>query len=93
MADRDRSSDPGESESLRATAGSRSASKRPVRGGRAGIRSTLFLVAEIVRRYDPDFAEFHRRLNAAGKPKKITCVAIAHKLLTRLNAKPNFARF
>jgi transposase len=66
--------------------------KRPVRGGRAGIRSTLFVVAEIVRRYDPDFAEFHHRLNAAGKPKKVTRVAIAHKLLTRLNAKARDVR-
>lgn len=61
--------------------------KRPVRGGRAGVRAVLFVVAEIVRRYDPDFAAFHQRLSKAGKPKKVIRVALAHKLLVRLNAK------
>ncbi|CAA2103348.1 hypothetical protein MBUL_02149 [Methylobacterium bullatum] len=65
----------------------RRAGKRPVRGGRAGVRAVLFVVAEIVRRYDPDFAAFHQRLSQAGKPKKLVRVALAHKLLVRLNAK------
>lgn len=67
--------------------------RRPVRGGRDSIRSVLFVVAEIVRRYDPDFADFHKRLNAAGKPKKVVRVALAHKLLTRLNAKARDVRY
>jgi transposase len=66
--------------------------KRAVRGGRAGIRSILFVVAEIVRRYDPDFIAFHRRLTQAGKAKKVIRVALAHKLLTRLNAKARDVR-
>jgi transposase len=61
--------------------------KRPVRGGRANVRSILFLVADIARRYDPDLAAFHQRLCAANKPKKVIRVALAHKLLVRLNAK------
>lgn len=68
------------------------AGKRPVRGGRAGVRSILFLVAEVVRRYDPDFKAFHKRLCDAGKPKKVVRVALAHKLLVRLNAKARDAR-
>ena len=66
--------------------------RRPVRAGRGGIRSILFVVAEIVRRFDPDLAAFHARLNAAGKPKKVTRVALAHKLLVRLNAKARDVR-
>lgn len=66
--------------------------KRPVRGGREGVRSILFVVAELVRRYDPDFAAFHRRLSDAGKPKKLIRIALAHKLLVRLNAKARDAR-
>jgi len=66
--------------------------RRPIRGGRESVRSILFVVAEIVRRYDPDFAAFHARLNAAGKPKKVIRVALAHKLLTRLNAKARDVR-
>lgn len=66
--------------------------RRAVRGGRAGIRSTLFIVAEVVRRYEPDFAAFHRRLNDAGKAKKAIRVALAHKLIVRLNAKARDVR-
>lgn len=65
---------------------------RPVRGGRSGIRSILFVVAELVRRHDPDFAAFHHRLTLAGKPKKVIRVALAHKLLVRLNAKARDVR-
>lgn len=66
--------------------------KRPVRGGRAEVRAILFVVASVVRRHDPDFAAFDRRLNAAGKPKKVIRVALAHKLLVRLNAKARQVR-
>lgn len=66
--------------------------KRPVRGGRRSVRDILFVVAEIVRRYDPDFAAFHARLSKAGKPKKVIRIALAHKLLTRLNAKARDVR-
>jgi len=66
--------------------------KRPVRGGRDGVRSILFVVADLVRRYDPDFRDFHRRLKAAGKPLKVVRVALAHKLLVRLNAKARDVR-
>lgn len=68
------------------------AGKRRVRGGRRPLRALLFIVAEVVRRHDPDFAEFHRRLNEAGKPKKVVRVALARKLLVRLNAKARDVR-
>jgi transposase len=66
--------------------------KRPVRGGRSSVRNILFVVVEIVRRYDPDFQAFHKRLSDAGKPKKVIRIALAHKLLVRLNAKARDAR-
>jgi transposase len=66
--------------------------KRRVRGGRSGVRSILFVVAEIVRRYDDDFKAFHRKLSQAGKPKKVIRVALARKLLIRLNAKARDVR-
>lgn len=66
--------------------------RRAVRGGRGGVRSILFVVAEIVRRHEPDFAAFHAKLSKAGKPKKLIRVAIARKLLVRLNAKARDAR-
>jgi transposase len=66
--------------------------KRAVRGGREGVRSILFVVAEVVRRHDPDFKAFHRKLFDAGKPAKVVRIALAHKLLTRLNAKAREVR-
>lgn len=66
--------------------------RRRIRGGRAPVRSILFLVADIARRYDPSLADFHRRLIEAGKPKMVARVALARKLLVRLNAKARDAR-
>lgn len=66
--------------------------KRAVRGGRRTVRDVLFIVAGVVRLYDPDFMAFHQRLSAAGKPKKVIRIALAHKLLVRLNAKAREVR-
>jgi transposase len=61
--------------------------KRSVRGGRRTIREILFVVALGVSRHNPDFGAFRERLTAAGKAKKVIRIALAHKLLVRLNAK------
>ena len=61
--------------------------KRAVRGGRPAVREILFIVASVVGRYEPDFIAFQQRLRAAGKPPKVVRIALAHKLLVRLNAK------
>jgi len=66
--------------------------KRSIRGGRSSVRSILFLVAAIAARYDKELAEFHKRLSAAGKPKMVIRIALARKLLVRLNAKAREAR-
>jgi hypothetical protein len=63
-----------------------------VRGGRAAVRSILFLVAAIAAKYDKTLAAFRDRLLAAGKPKMVVRIALAHKLLVRLNAKARDAR-
>lgn len=61
--------------------------KRRIRGGRASVRSVLFLVADIARRFDPSLTAFRDTLLAAGKPKMVVRIALARKLLVRLNAK------
>jgi transposase len=66
--------------------------KRAVRGGRRPIRDTLFIVAGVVARFNPDFMAFRQRLTLAGKAKKVIRVALAHKLLIRLNAKAREVR-
>jgi transposase len=66
--------------------------KRPTRGGRAGVRSILFLVAAIAARYDQNLKAFHDRLLKAGKEKMVIRIALARKLLVILNAKARDAR-
>ena len=66
--------------------------KRVVRGGRAAIRDILFIVGSVVARYEPDFIAFQQRLRALGKPPKVVRIAVAHKLLVRLNAKAREVR-
>jgi transposase len=70
----------------------RRSGQRHIRGGRASVRSILFLVAEIARRFDDGLAALYRRLTEAGKKKMVVRVALAHKLLIRLNAKARDAR-
>ena len=61
--------------------------RRAIRGGRASVRDLLFIVASVAGRHEPDFIAFRERLAAAGKPPKVVRIALAHKLLVRLNAK------
>jgi transposase len=66
--------------------------KRNIRGGRVLVREILFVVASVVARHEPDFQAFQQRLRAAGKPPKVIRIALAHKLLVRLNAKARLVR-
>jgi transposase len=66
--------------------------KRQTRGGRAPVREILFVVASVAGRFEPDFIAFRQRLSDAGKPPKVVRIALAHKLLVRLNAKAREVR-
>jgi transposase len=55
-------------------------------GGRAAVRTVLFTGAMVAARWNPTLRDFHQRLIAAGKPKKLAIIAVARKLLTILNA-------
>jgi len=59
---------------------------------RAAVREILFIVASVVGRHEPDFVAFQKRLRDAGKPPKVIRIALAHKLLVRLNAKAREVR-
>jgi len=65
---------------------------RHVRGGRAGPRGILFIVATIVAKFDPHLKACAQRLQQAGKPKMLIRIALARKLLVILNAKARDAR-
>lgn len=60
--------------------------KSLIGGGRAAVRTVLFLGAMAAARYNPVLKAFHQRLIAAGKPKRVAIIAVARKLLTILNA-------
>lgn len=55
-------------------------------GGRASVRTALFMAAMTAMRRNPALRAFHHRLRAAGKPKMVALIAVARKLLTILNA-------
>jgi transposase len=55
-------------------------------GGRASVRTALFLGAMAAMRWNPTLRAFHQRLRGAGKPKMVAIIAVARKLLTILNA-------
>jgi transposase len=60
--------------------------KRLVWGGRATVRTALYLAALSGCRWNPVLRVFFDRLRAAGKPPKVALVACARKLLVILNA-------
>jgi transposase len=55
-------------------------------GGRASVRSVLFLASLSAARHNPQLRLFHQRLIAAGKPKMVALIAVARKLVILLNA-------
>jgi transposase len=55
-------------------------------GGRAPVRSALFVAAMVAARWNPQLKAFHQSLIDRGKAKMIALIAVARKLLTILNA-------
>lgn len=60
--------------------------KRRIHGGRAQVRSVLYMATLTATRYNPVIKAFYDRLLKAGKEKKVALTACMRKLLTILNA-------
>lgn len=60
--------------------------KRAIRGGRASVRSVLYMAALAAMRFNPVIRTFAQRLKQAGKLNKVVIVACMRKLLGILNA-------
>ena len=60
--------------------------KRMVWGGRASVRSALYMSILSATKWNPVVRVFYLRLRAQGKPPKVAMVACMRKLLTILNA-------
>ena len=57
-----------------------------IAGGRAPVRTALFLGALVASRHNAALKTFRDRLIAAGKPKLVALITTARKLITILNA-------
>ena len=60
--------------------------KRMIWGGRATVRTALYLSIWSASKWNPVIRVFYRRLRDQGKPPKVAQVACMRKLLTILNA-------
>lgn len=60
--------------------------KRTVWGGRAQVRSVLYMATLSAVRCNAIIRAFYQRLRTAGKPAKVALTACMRKLLTILNA-------
>jgi len=60
--------------------------RRGVAGGRAPVRTALYMAAVTAAHHNPVIRVFYQRLRAAGKPAKVALTACMRKLLTILNA-------
>jgi transposase len=60
--------------------------KRTIWGGRADVRSLLYICSQSAVRFNPVIRAFYQRLVKAGKLHKVAAIACAHKMLTILNA-------
>jgi hypothetical protein len=56
--------------------------KRMIWGGRAPVRSALYLSVWSASKWNPVILVFYQRLRANGKPPKVAQVACMRKLLT-----------
>ena len=63
----------------------RSKGKRTIRGGRASVRSVLYMATVAAMRFNPIIRRFAQRLAEKGKLKKVQIVACMRKLLSILN--------
>ena len=55
-------------------------------GGRADVRTLMYMAAVSASRHNPVIRTFYQRLRAAGKPAKVALIACVRKLLTILTA-------
>jgi transposase len=60
--------------------------RRMIWGGRAPVRTALYMASLSAARHNPILTAFYQRLRAGGKPPKVALVAVMRKLLTIVNA-------
>jgi len=66
--------------------------KRYIQGGRASVRTALYMATLSAVRVNSTFRAYYQKLLAAGKAKKVALIACARKMLLMLNAMVRDAR-
>ena len=64
----------------------RSRGKRRIQGGRACVRTTLYMATLSATQCNPVIRAFYQQLVAQGKHKKVAITACMRKFITMLNA-------
>lgn len=59
--------------------------RRAIKGGRAGVRSAVYMASLSASRFNPGLAAFADRLEKAGKSAKVILVAVMRKLVVLAN--------
>ena len=59
--------------------------QRRIRGGRAHVRTALYMAAVAAARWNPDLAAFYKRLRENGKAAKIAITAVMRKIVVLAN--------
>ncbi|MBM3654822.1 MAG: IS110 family transposase, partial [Alphaproteobacteria bacterium] len=59
--------------------------QRRIRGGRAHVRTALYMAAVAAARSNPDLAAFYKRLRENGKAAKIAITAVMRKIVVLAN--------
>lgn len=59
---------------------------RHIAGGRAKLRTSLYMAALVARHHNPTIRAFAMTLKARGKPNKVVLTAVMRKLIVILNA-------
>ena len=67
--------------------------QRHIKGGRAPVRSALYMAAVSAIRCNPDLKAFNSRLRAAGKAPKVALTAVMRKLVLLANTLIHEDRF
>jgi transposase len=66
---------------------------RHIKGGRAYVRTAIYMAALTAARFNPDLKRFYRRLRAKGKTAKVALTAVMRKLVVLANALLRQDRF
>jgi transposase len=57
-----------------------------IHGGRAAVRSILYMAAVTASRHNPVLRPFYEKLIARGKPPKVAIIAVLRRLVVFANA-------